>query len=301
MLLLNSFTTFSDIILGSFLLLTVLSLWSRPFLPPFLPSFLGMVTCVVALVAQRIDWGGITFLALMDMIIKNYYQRNTIEWMKKLLGVLILMMVPLFYLHIIPGFHNLCLINKVRLCADCTPYSLYLNTDKILVGILLLVYGHRHLNRHFQEWRRSFQVTFIPLFFVVFVLLIGATFFNYIRVDFKISSLLAPWAVVNLLFVCVAEEVFFRGFLQKELSHILHPIKGGAWIALGIASILFGLAHYQGGVTYIALATLAGAGYGFVYQRSGQIESPIFLHFLVNLIHFIGFSYPALDPAFIAK
>lgn len=293
---LDNFATFSDIASGAFLLLTVLSLW----IPLSTPVLTG-ITCVLALFAQQIDLIAFSSLIFMGFIIKEYYQKNNARWKKVLFGLLILAGIPLFYLHIVPGFYNLCLINKIRLCTDCTPYSLYLNTDKILIGTLLLAYSHPNLNRRFQEWKQSIQIILMPLCFVVCVLLVGATIFNYVKVDFKIPSILIPWAIVNLLFVCVAEEAFFRGFIQKELSLIMQSVKGGSWMAIGIASILFGCAHYQGGIVYIVLAALAGAGYGFVYQRSNKIESSIFLHFLVNLIHFIAFSYPALDHALMLK
>lgn len=293
---LDSFTTFSDATLGLLLIITVLSLWNSLSTP-----LLAGGTCLLALLTQRIDWIGLASLIFMALIIKEYYQDNNARWKKVFLGLLMLMGIPLFYLHIIPGFYNLCLMDKVRLCADCIPYSSYLNTDKILIGTLLLSYSHHHFSRSFKEWKRTLQDTIIPLCFVVCVLLIGATLFNYIRVDFKVPSIIIPWMIVNLLFVCTAEEAFFRGFIQKELSLAFQSIKGGSWIALGIASVLFGCAHYQGGIVYVILAALAGMGYGYVYQRSNKIESSIFLHFLVNLIHFIGFSYPALTPVLALK
>lgn len=292
----DNFTTFSDVVLGLFLTLTVLSLWSSRSTP-----LLAALTCILAVNAHRINWIGLASLICIIFIIKRYYQGSNARWKKAFLGLFIFVGVPLFYLHIIPGFYNLCLVNKVRLCAECVPYSLYLNTDKIIIGTLLLSYGHHCFNRSFQEWKQSLRIILVPLCFVVFVLLIGATVFNNVKVNIKVPSTLIPWAVVNLLFVCVAEEAFFRGFVQKELSLILQPLKGGSWIALGIASVLFGCAHYQGGIVYVALVSLAGAGYGYVYQRSGKIESSIFLHFLVNLVHFIGFSYPALDHTLLMK
>lgn len=296
MLFLENFVTFSDFTLGILLLLTVLSLWSSLSTP-----LLAGITCVIALLANRIDWVALTSLIFMAFIIREYYLGSTARWKKIFLGMLIALGIPLFYLHMIPGFYNLCLVNKVRLCADCVPYSLYLNTNKILIGTLLLAYSYHHFNRQFEEWKQSFQNILVPLCFVVCILLMGAAIFDYVKVEFKLPSMLIPWVIVNLLFACVAEEAFFRGFIQKELSHTFHSIKGGSWIALGIASVLFGCAHYQGGIIYVILATLAGMGYGFVYQRNGKIESSIFLHFLVNLVHFIGFSYPAIDHALLPK
>lgn len=61
-----------------------------------------------------------------------------------------------------------------------------------------------------------------------------------------------------------------------------------------LASLMFGLAHFKGGISYVMLATVAGVGYGFVYQKTKRIESSILVHFAVNTIHFLFFTYPAL-------
>lgn len=46
---------------------------------------------------------------------------------------------------------------------------------------------------------------------------------------------------------------------------------------------------------YVALATVAGAGYGWAYQRAGgRIEASILTHFALNAVHFFFFTYPAL-------
>ena len=43
----------------------------------------------------------------------------------------------------------------------------------------------------------------------------------------KWTSFFWLWAVTNLFFTCVAEEAFFRGFLQRELSRTLVGFGGG--------------------------------------------------------------------------
>lgn len=47
----------------------------------------------------------------------------------------------------------------------------------------------------------------------------------------------------------------------------------------------------------MALATVAGFGYALVYARTGAILAAVAAHTGLNLLHFLLFSYPALDPA----
>jgi membrane protease YdiL (CAAX protease family) len=120
---------------------------------------------------------------------------------------------------------------------------------------------------------------------------------GYVRPDLKFGGFFLQWAWVNLFFTCLAEESFFRGFIQNGLSGLLARYRHGSVVALIIASLSFGIAHFAGGLKYVVLATIAGLGYGLVYQRTRHIEASMLTHFSVNAVHFLFFTYPALVPS----
>jgi membrane protease YdiL (CAAX protease family) len=60
-----------------------------------------------------------------------------------------------------------------------------------------------------------------------------------------------------------------------------------------IAGIVFGAAHYAGGLKAIVLAAIAGIGYEWIYWRTNMIEGSILAHFLLNTTHILFFTYPA--------
>ena len=67
------------------------------------------------------------------------------------------------------------------------------------------------------------------------------------------------------------------------------------FISIFISALLFAVTlpgHRQGGLIFLAFVTLAGLFYGYVYHRTKRLEAAIFVHFLVNLTHFLFFSYP---------
>jgi len=99
---------------------------------------------------------------------------------------------------------------------------------------------------------------------------------------------------VNLAFTCMAEEALFRGFIHARLADALAGRSYGPWVAWVTAAALFGAAHAAGDAAYVALATLAGLGYGWVYRRTRRVEASILAHFALNLVHFLGFTYPML-------
>ncbi len=102
--------------------------------------------------------------------------------------------------------------------------------------------------------------------------------------------LLAYRLADNLLFVCVLEESFFRGIVQTALIRWFAHREWSQPPLLGItaASLLFGVAHIQGGGGFILLATVAGFSYGTVYYLTGRIHYAVALHFIINAVYHLG-------------
>ena len=130
----------------------------------------------------------------------------------------------------------------------------------------------------------------LPIYFFTLI----AAYKYGIRVGL-LTALLSP-LINNLLFVCMAEEALFRGFVQKKLMAVWSKYSWGVWLAVGTASLLFGAAHYAGGDALVLTATFAGMGYGWLYYRTDSIEASIVAHFLLNLLHFFFFTYPFALP-----
>lgn len=195
--------------------------------------------------------------------------------------------------HALPGFHNPRVLDRIVLSEGAVPFSLHLNADKPLVGLFLLGWVHARLTRA-RDWRIMLRRAAPGAAATILVLLVLSLAAGYVRPDPKLPAVAGRWLGVNLLFTCVAEEAFFRAFVQGQLHQAWRARPQGAAAALGTAAVLFGLAHVGGGWTYVALATVAGVGYGWVYQRTGRIEASILTHFALNAVHFLGFTYPAL-------
>jgi len=197
--------------------------------------------------------------------------------------------------HTLPGFANPRVLDQMRFSADALPFRLHTNYDKALVGLFLLALCHPRLARA-ADWRAMLRAA-APVAGGTIVTLLGlALAAGYVRFDPKFPPETWLFLWVNLCFTCVAEEALFRGFIQRQLTLAWAKIRHGAWFALLAAAVLFGLAHAGGGPVYVALSTVAGLGYGWAYLRTGQrIEAGILTHFALNAVHFVGFTYPALE------
>jgi membrane protease YdiL (CAAX protease family) len=199
-----------------------------------------------------------------------------------------------FMLHTVPGFHNPVLIKNATISPDGVPYSQNLNFDKALIGFFYVLLGTTVIRtRH--EVKESAKIYGVGVGLILACVLPSSVVMGYVRPDLRFGGLLLEWAWVNLFFTCLAEEAFFRGFIQHRLSMLWARARYGAVAALLVSSTLFGVAHFAGGFKYIVLATIAGIGYGLVYSRARHIEASVLTHFSVNAAHLVFFTYPALS------
>jgi len=280
------------------LVITIISAFVKPKLWP-----IGLLcTLIAGLIYNAIDLvclGVITLLFAMSFYASNpstsvsnnpWYQRA-----KVLISSLVIISCIALAAHVLPGFNNLQVLDDVEKSVNSLPFSLYLNFDKpLILFILLMLYPTVLLNKKEMtlfniENKRRLSAFVLVSFFIIFSL---AIFLSLIAVDPKLPSWWWLFALNNLLLTCVIEEVFFRGFIQQKLIRLLKPVLG-----LIVASLLFGLAHFSGGFSYVVVATLAGFLYGFVYQNTGKIWHAILLHFCLNMLHLTLFTYPLANDA----
>ncbi len=198
--------------------------------------------------------------------------------------------------HVIPGFSNLLVVRDAVLSPGAVPYTMYLNFDKAQIGLFLLAFGPPLLASR-ADWAAMLKILLPAILVLIAALMLFAFILGQVRYDPKWPALFPIWAWANLLFTCAAEEALFRGVIQRQLQG------GSAWsngasarglAGLALAAIIFGAAHFAGGLWSVVLATVAGIGYGWIYWRTNRIEASILAHFLVNTTHILCFTYPRL-------
>ena len=197
-------------------------------------------------------------------------------------------------LALLPGFHRVVLTQPVVLSAGAAPHGISVGFPKVVTGIIilglinpLLVHSWRELSRVLARALPVFLIT--AAVGMAVVVLMGYSSFAP-----KWTALFLLFAPINLFFTCLSEEAFFRGFVQHEIARIGANRALAAGIGLTIGAILFGLAHFGGGIHYVIAAAIAGLGYGWAFMRTQRIEAAMAVHFGVNAVHFLLFTYPRL-------
>lgn|GEM_PF-4562193 len=117
-------------------------------------------------------------------------------------------------------------------------------------------------------------------------------------------------AVMPLLFVMIllatalTEELFCRGVVQGMLSSCLQKRRFGTVLSITITSLIFGFGHIRhitriaGTSTghfsfpnwwYVFFATIAGLGYGYIYQSRKSLMAAALLHTAVDFFWIVFF------------
>lgn len=273
---------------------SIIAAWLKPLhindraaLPPWVAVFAA--ACVSGLISGLVAWPGILALAAFAGLacIAKAVKPGLVKvallvatgWMTLALSV-----------HKFAGFANPSLVANMRVSEPAPAFTHNLNFDTTAAGLILFaVFCIPARSR--EEWRAVARQYPVILGTPIVVFAIGLAL-GYVKVDPKLVAYTPVFFMCNLLFTCVTEEAFFRGFIQQQLTVGLARWRAGPYIALVVAAVLFGIAHAKGGPLLIGLASLAGLGYGYAYLRSQRIEAAILTHFALNALHFVAFTYP---------
>jgi uncharacterized protein len=134
-----------------------------------------------------------------------------------------------------------------------------------------------------KEWRIGtlYYVLFLPAGAAVSYL-VGFAHFHPQHLEWWKFGLLVLGTFLGILWVvALAEEFFFRAFLQQLLARGLHS----QTIGLILASVLFGLAHLGYGAfpnwRFAAVAAVAGVFYGLALIQARSVRASMVTHALV--------------------
>ena len=263
-----------------------------------LPIIFFAIALATALISGVINFISSLIILLFGFLIYSFYQKKLPSPYKIFIYFGIFIITILSFLHQLPGIDNIEFLTNIKLSKNSSNFDLWLNFDKPLIAIFLLFFIYNP-PRKFSDYKNIFIQTlklFVPLLIILLAL---GTYGNFLVFDPKFPSfeITFLWLIKMIFLTIFAEEFFFRFFIQNSVILLFknskYSSKNPQIIGLIFTSILFGLTHFSQGFIFILLATICGFFYGLIFIRTRYIEASILLHFLINLTHFIFFSYPS--------
>ncbi|MCH9631184.1 MAG: hypothetical protein S4CHLAM37_12060 [Chlamydiia bacterium] len=277
-----------------FLILTTASFWIYKRIWLWGPLLLS--ACILAYFAGMLDYE--IFIPILLLFCGYLVLKTQLHPVARLLVCLIIALLSLaFSFHLYPDIRNWLLADSIELSQDAPSFTYFWNFDKPFIGLFVL--GLRlKLIENREDFKRVFLKTIIFTACLVAVFCAGSLLFDVVRFDFKLPLLTFAWLIGNLFFTVIPEEGFFRGFLQNEIKDAIDS-RLSPFIAIFLVSLAFASAHvfFISNFSYLALAFAASFAYGLIYELTKSIESAIFAHYMLNVVHFIFFTYPILSSA----
>lgn len=242
---------------------------------------------ILGLFQDVVNWPAMTLLGVIAVLAWIRVE-NPARWMQIITEVALVAIAIGLFLHFFPGFNNPRQVQDVQAGPLSTPFSFSYNFDKALIPFVLLIC----LPQLFRTtaFPPRYKILWLALLAAIPLLLFIAVELGGLAVELHWPEWLGSFMLANLFFVSLAEEAFFRGYLQQRLRQ-----KGGAVAALLLTSLLFGVSHFPGGPLLMVFATFAGLIYGLAWQWSGRLWVATGMHFLFNMTHLLFFTYPALQ------
>lgn len=202
-------------------------------------------------------------------------------------------------LHLVPGVHNPLVLDGVRWRPGDAPYSLRASFDKGCAALLLLATVVPRPQGP-NAWKSIVAPVGVAALLSTLVALGLGWAWGLTEPALRWPAVpghpqaVATFLALNLLVTCLAEEAFFRGLIQSALMKRWGGRGALGWAAaIALPAALFGLVHLGGGLRMAALAAIVGLGSGWAFARTGRIEAAVLVHFAVNAVHLLAFTYPA--------
>lgn len=256
---------------------------------PWLFLFIG--ACASGSLSGYLDISAIIIISLYVFVAYLATRAAASQLQKITSSSMVVILSLALAMHKVPGFNNPAVLVSIQFSENAPAFTQYANFDKGVVGLILLAFFCKRTTTTVEFLaicKRTIPLAALTLVCVIaFAMAIG-----YVQPDIKASWSSPAFLVTNLLFAIVAEEAFFRGLIQDRLTTSFRGLRFGGYISVVLSAVFFGIAHLAGGINYFTVALLGGIGYAYGYLIFRRIETPILMHFVLNAVHFIGFTYP---------
>ena len=236
---------------------------------------------------------GPLWLSIIAGLLWIYYRWARIFFYKNLLGLAIAIIGTLLMFHYFEGFQPIWDLKPAVIKAHSTSISFSVWPVGPILAILILTF-FPFQRASFHQWSQSIAFGLISAVVLASILMPFALYVGSVDWQPGFPEWFTLWAIRNLIFTCIVEEVFYRLFLQRFLQEIAFRYRIPWYVALAGASVLFGMRHTGGGIAYIVFASTAGLFYGWVFHKTERIEASIISHFTFNTLHALLFTYPFL-------
>jgi membrane protease YdiL (CAAX protease family) len=102
-------------------------------------------------------------------------------------------------------------------------------------------------------------------------------------------GMLAAFVLLSWTLAAVGEELAYRGYILTRITDVIGSTRVGVVLAVGISSLLFGLAHSEQGIVGVTLTTIDAVIFSVLRYRYQTLWAPVLAHGFKNTIGVVAF------------
>ncbi|MEQ9115414.1 MAG: CPBP family intramembrane glutamic endopeptidase [Rickettsiales bacterium] len=243
----------------------------------------------VALGQNYIEPIGFAYILTAVAAIILFYKKNNHLYIKVAAFFFIAIFGYNLLAHQLPGFNNIQLLYE-KLSPDSEYYSLWLNYDSTFFASFIFIKAYKPigLKKHFKVIFQGVAYGAVISLILSFICL----HYGIIRLDTTVPDIIWLWLWIVSLYAIFSES-FYRMFFIDFIREICPGSLSWLFVTIITSSFLFAYSHSWAGSLYVYASFLAGVVYCVSYIKSGyRVESSSVTHIMVNVLHFIFFTYP---------
>ena len=179
-----------------------------------------LITTISAFSQGIVNLVGIITLLFFHMICNIYFSYEALnKYWKWVLFVTIVALLAGYMFHLIPGFSNALVIEKVHVSPTSSLFSMYLNFDKTISALILYVAAKLFIVEKLVD-KKSLQQSLYTFLLCVGVILIPALLSGYIKFDPKVPDILQLFHLKKILVYSVEiPEILFPLLLPQIIDY----------------------------------------------------------------------------------
>lgn len=222
-----------------------------------------------------------------------FFRCDVSNWAKTVLWLIIFCLSTFMMQGIFLGFKDWKILINETISADAAPYTLNLDIAAAFTGLGLLLFGFKNISSK-RVFIDALTKSAPAMILCLVIIMLSALTVGIVQFEPKVPNFLLTWMLINLFVYSVSQEMVFRYFLLGSLLDILEGYRFAGLFGMLVCSAIYLTYLMPLTLGYAVAAFIASMFFSFVFVKTRKIEMSIILHFLLNLMHILLFTYPML-------
>lgn len=246
-----------------------------------------------AYLSKSINSEATLVIAVYFMACFLFFKIEVSNWAKLILWLIIFCLATFMMQGIFLGFKDWKILINETVSADAASYTLNLDIAAAFTGLGLLLFGFKNIKKK-KIFIDALTKSAPTMILCLVVIMISALTVGIVKFEPKIPNFLLTWMLINLFVYSVSQEMVFRYFLLGSLLDILEGYRFAGLFSMIISSAIYLTYLMPMTLGYSVAAFIASMFFSYVFVKTRKIEMSIILHFMLNLMHILLFTYPML-------